>query len=75
MTLLSLFFFMQEGDRAKPKTLSTQKLSPKWCFLDCEYHPPLELLTVSDCGLMMSFSLLSQWRNGMEFHAAVKTQE
>uniref|UniRef100_A0A669PIL0 Diacylglycerol kinase n=1 Tax=Phasianus colchicus TaxID=9054 RepID=A0A669PIL0_PHACC len=25
-----------EGDGAKPKTLSSQKLSPKWCFLDCE---------------------------------------
>uniref|UniRef100_A0A663EG32 Diacylglycerol kinase n=1 Tax=Aquila chrysaetos chrysaetos TaxID=223781 RepID=A0A663EG32_AQUCH len=24
----------QEGDGAKPKTLSSQKLSPKWCFLD-----------------------------------------
>ncbi|KAM6074597.1 diacylglycerol kinase zeta isoform 2-T2 [Chlamydotis macqueenii] len=24
----------QEGDGAKPKTLSNQKLSPKWCFLD-----------------------------------------
>ncbi|NXP74891.1 DGKZ kinase, partial [Ramphastos sulfuratus] len=24
----------EEGDRAKPKTLSSQKLSPKWCFLD-----------------------------------------
>uniref|UniRef100_A0A670JDL7 Diacylglycerol kinase n=1 Tax=Podarcis muralis TaxID=64176 RepID=A0A670JDL7_PODMU len=22
---------------SKPKTLSCQKLSPKWCFLDCEY--------------------------------------
>uniref|UniRef100_A0A670JFD4 Diacylglycerol kinase n=1 Tax=Podarcis muralis TaxID=64176 RepID=A0A670JFD4_PODMU len=27
----------EEGDGAKPKTLSCQKLSPKWCFLDCEY--------------------------------------
>uniref|UniRef100_A0A669PMP0 Diacylglycerol kinase n=1 Tax=Phasianus colchicus TaxID=9054 RepID=A0A669PMP0_PHACC len=26
----------EEGDGAKPKTLSSQKLSPKWCFLDCE---------------------------------------
>ncbi|KAM6074599.1 diacylglycerol kinase zeta isoform 4-T4 [Chlamydotis macqueenii] len=24
----------EEGDGAKPKTLSNQKLSPKWCFLD-----------------------------------------
>ncbi|XP_028582825.2 diacylglycerol kinase zeta isoform X1 [Podarcis muralis] len=24
----------EEGDGAKPKTLSCQKLSPKWCFLD-----------------------------------------
>ncbi|XP_065491239.1 diacylglycerol kinase zeta isoform X3 [Caloenas nicobarica] len=24
----------EEGDGAKPKTLSSQKLSPKWCFLD-----------------------------------------
>ncbi|XP_060117171.1 diacylglycerol kinase zeta isoform X3 [Heteronotia binoei] len=31
-TVQSLFF--QEGDGAKPKTLSCQKLSPKWCFLD-----------------------------------------
>uniref|UniRef100_A0A8B9TGV4 Diacylglycerol kinase n=1 Tax=Anas platyrhynchos TaxID=8839 RepID=A0A8B9TGV4_ANAPL len=31
----------EEGDGAKPKTLSSQKLSPKWCFLDCEYLPPL----------------------------------
>ncbi|XP_051476350.1 diacylglycerol kinase zeta isoform X3 [Apus apus] len=30
--LESLLF--QEGDGAKPKTLSSQKLSPKWCFLD-----------------------------------------
>ncbi|XP_048340311.1 diacylglycerol kinase zeta isoform X1 [Sphaerodactylus townsendi] len=26
--------FLQEGDGAKPKTMSCQKLSPKWCFLD-----------------------------------------
>uniref|UniRef100_A0A8C9S5Q7 Diacylglycerol kinase n=1 Tax=Scleropages formosus TaxID=113540 RepID=A0A8C9S5Q7_SCLFO len=26
---------LQEGDGAKLKTLSSQKLSPKWCFLDC----------------------------------------
>ncbi|XP_062973536.1 diacylglycerol kinase zeta isoform X2 [Elgaria multicarinata webbii] len=26
--------FPQEGEGAKPKTLSCQKLSPKWCFLD-----------------------------------------
>lgn len=44
-TSLSLFV-MQEGDGAKPKTLSSQKLSPKWCFLDCGYHPPLDVLTV-----------------------------
>ncbi|KYO21768.1 hypothetical protein Y1Q_0000473 [Alligator mississippiensis] len=25
---------LQEGDGAKPKALSSQKLSPKWCFLD-----------------------------------------
>ncbi|XP_078540524.1 diacylglycerol kinase zeta isoform X4 [Lissotriton helveticus] len=25
---------LQEGDGANPKTLSSQKLSPKWCFLD-----------------------------------------
>ncbi|XP_069479329.1 diacylglycerol kinase zeta isoform X4 [Ambystoma mexicanum] len=25
---------IQEGDGTKPKTLSSQKLSPKWCFLD-----------------------------------------
>ncbi|XP_029622870.1 diacylglycerol kinase zeta isoform X3 [Salmo trutta] len=25
---------LQEDDGAKPKTLSSQKLSPKWCFLD-----------------------------------------
>ncbi|XP_067104531.1 diacylglycerol kinase zeta isoform X4 [Osmerus mordax] len=25
---------LQEEDGAKPKTLSSQKLSPKWCFLD-----------------------------------------
>lgn len=30
-------FFTQEGDGAKPKALSSQKLSPKWCFLDGEY--------------------------------------
>ncbi|XP_075281887.1 diacylglycerol kinase zeta isoform X3 [Opisthocomus hoazin] len=24
----------EQGDGAKPKTLSSQKLSPKWCFLD-----------------------------------------
>lgn len=51
MTLSSLFFFlMQEGDGAKPKTLSSQKLSPKWCFLDCEYLLPLGALTVSEFG-------------------------
>uniref|UniRef100_A0A7M4G008 Diacylglycerol kinase n=1 Tax=Crocodylus porosus TaxID=8502 RepID=A0A7M4G008_CROPO len=27
----------EEGDGAKPKALSSQKLSPKWCFLDGEY--------------------------------------
>lgn len=48
MTLSS--FFMQEGDGAKPKTLSSQKLSPKWCFLDCEYYLPLGVLTVSEFG-------------------------
>ncbi|KAL7992312.1 hypothetical protein Chor_016568 [Crotalus horridus] len=36
----NLFFYcsyilIQEGDGVKPKTLSCQKLSPKWCFLDC----------------------------------------
>lgn len=41
---------MQEGDGAKPKTLSSQKLSPKWCFLDCEYLLPLGALTVSEFG-------------------------
>lgn len=45
-----LSFFMQEGDGAKPKTLSSQKLSPKWCFLDCEYHLPLGVLIVSEFG-------------------------
>lgn len=45
-----LFFFLEEGDGAKPKTLSSQKLSPKWCFLDCEYHLPLGVLTVSEFG-------------------------
>lgn len=49
-TTLSSLFFMQEGDGAKPKTLSSQKLSPKWCFLDCEYHLPLGVLTVSEFG-------------------------
>lgn len=47
---LSSSFFMQEGDGAKPKTLSSQKLSPKWCFLDCEYYLPLGVLTVSEFG-------------------------
>lgn len=47
---LSSFFLIQEGDGAKPKTLSSQKLSPKWCFLDCEYHLPLAVLTVSEFG-------------------------
>uniref|UniRef100_A0A8C1I738 Diacylglycerol kinase n=1 Tax=Cyprinus carpio TaxID=7962 RepID=A0A8C1I738_CYPCA len=27
----------EEGDGTKPKALSSQRLSPKWCFLDCEY--------------------------------------
>ncbi|XP_042197583.1 diacylglycerol kinase zeta-like [Callorhinchus milii] len=26
---------LQEGDGTKSRTLSSQKLSPKWCFLDC----------------------------------------
>uniref|UniRef100_A0A673L6P5 Diacylglycerol kinase n=1 Tax=Sinocyclocheilus rhinocerous TaxID=307959 RepID=A0A673L6P5_9TELE len=26
-----------EGDGTKSKALSSQRLSPKWCFLDCEY--------------------------------------
>uniref|UniRef100_A0A7N6B5L3 Diacylglycerol kinase n=1 Tax=Anabas testudineus TaxID=64144 RepID=A0A7N6B5L3_ANATE len=25
------------GEAAKPKILSSQRLSPKWCFLDCKY--------------------------------------
>uniref|UniRef100_A0A8C7H4D2 Diacylglycerol kinase n=1 Tax=Oncorhynchus kisutch TaxID=8019 RepID=A0A8C7H4D2_ONCKI len=35
--LISLVpFLSQEDDGAKSKTLSSQKLSPKWCFLDYE---------------------------------------
>lgn len=26
-----------QEEAAKPKTFSFQRLSPKWCFLDCEY--------------------------------------
>lgn len=51
---------MQEGDGAKPKTLSFQKLSPKWCFLDCEYYPPLGVLSGSDEVLARSFGLPAQ---------------
>uniref|UniRef100_A0A667WKS9 Diacylglycerol kinase n=1 Tax=Myripristis murdjan TaxID=586833 RepID=A0A667WKS9_9TELE len=29
---------LQEEEAAKPKSLSSQKLSPKWCFLDCKYN-------------------------------------
>lgn len=43
-------FFLQEGDGAKPKTLSSQKLSPKWCFLDCEYLLPLGALCMNQGG-------------------------
>uniref|UniRef100_A0AAQ4QYM0 Diacylglycerol kinase n=1 Tax=Gasterosteus aculeatus aculeatus TaxID=481459 RepID=A0AAQ4QYM0_GASAC len=28
---------LQEEETAKPKSLSSQRLSPKWCFLDCKY--------------------------------------
>uniref|UniRef100_A0A7N6A4G7 Diacylglycerol kinase n=1 Tax=Anabas testudineus TaxID=64144 RepID=A0A7N6A4G7_ANATE len=28
---------LQEEEAAKPKILSSQRLSPKWCFLDCKY--------------------------------------
>uniref|UniRef100_A0A674N762 Diacylglycerol kinase n=1 Tax=Takifugu rubripes TaxID=31033 RepID=A0A674N762_TAKRU len=28
---------LQEEEAAKPKTFSCQRLSPKWCFLDCKY--------------------------------------
>uniref|UniRef100_A0A667WPA9 Diacylglycerol kinase n=1 Tax=Myripristis murdjan TaxID=586833 RepID=A0A667WPA9_9TELE len=28
----------EEEKTAKPKSLSSQKLSPKWCFLDCKYN-------------------------------------
>ncbi|KAJ7406093.1 Diacylglycerol kinase zeta [Pitangus sulphuratus] len=48
----------EEGDGAKPKTLSFQKLSPKWCFLDCEYHPSLGVLAVSDDVLAREDGLL-----------------
>lgn len=65
---------MQEGDGAKPKTLSFQKLSPKWCFLDCEYYPPLGVLSGSDDMLARSFGLPAQWRWGMEVHMAAKIQ-
>lgn len=40
-----------QEEAAKPKTVSCQRLSPKWCFLDCKYitfkcviSPPLALL-------------------------------
>uniref|UniRef100_A0A8C2X4E3 Diacylglycerol kinase n=1 Tax=Cyclopterus lumpus TaxID=8103 RepID=A0A8C2X4E3_CYCLU len=28
---------LQSEEAAKPKSLSSQRLSPKWCFLDCKY--------------------------------------
>ncbi|KAH0620756.1 hypothetical protein JD844_021492 [Phrynosoma platyrhinos] len=37
--------FPQEGDGAKPKTLSCQKLSPKWCFLDYRAQEHLNYVT------------------------------
>lgn len=55
-----LSFVMQEGDGAKPKTVSFQRLSPKWCFLDCEYPPPLG--AGSDDVLAKSFGLPAQWK-------------
>lgn len=33
--LLCLFVIQEEA--ANPKILSSQRLSPKWCFLDCKY--------------------------------------
>uniref|UniRef100_A0A663LV05 Diacylglycerol kinase n=1 Tax=Athene cunicularia TaxID=194338 RepID=A0A663LV05_ATHCN len=38
----------EEGEGAKPKTLSSQKLSPKWCFLDwltCVFQEHLNYVT------------------------------
>uniref|UniRef100_A0A669BE53 Diacylglycerol kinase n=1 Tax=Oreochromis niloticus TaxID=8128 RepID=A0A669BE53_ORENI len=29
---------LQEEEAAKPKNLCSQRLSPKWCFLDCKYY-------------------------------------
>uniref|UniRef100_A0A8D3D9Z6 Diacylglycerol kinase n=1 Tax=Scophthalmus maximus TaxID=52904 RepID=A0A8D3D9Z6_SCOMX len=34
---------LQEEEAGKPKILSSQRLSPKWCFLDCKY---ITLLTI-----------------------------
>uniref|UniRef100_A0A6Q2XFU9 Diacylglycerol kinase n=1 Tax=Esox lucius TaxID=8010 RepID=A0A6Q2XFU9_ESOLU len=41
----------QEDDGAKSKTLSSQKLSPKWCFLDCKNKIIGYYISNDGCGL------------------------
>lgn len=35
--VIRCLFVIQE-EAAKPKNLCSQRLSPKWCFLDCKYY-------------------------------------
>lgn len=35
LTVFFLYVIQEEAD--KPRILSSQRLSPKWCFLDCKY--------------------------------------
>uniref|UniRef100_A0A6Q2WYP7 Diacylglycerol kinase n=1 Tax=Esox lucius TaxID=8010 RepID=A0A6Q2WYP7_ESOLU len=41
----------EEDDGAKSKTLSSQKLSPKWCFLDCKNKIIGYYISNDGCGL------------------------
>lgn len=34
--MLHLFLFLQDGDKMTRDSLSSQKLSMNWCFLDCK---------------------------------------
>uniref|UniRef100_A0A8C5A448 Diacylglycerol kinase n=1 Tax=Gadus morhua TaxID=8049 RepID=A0A8C5A448_GADMO len=40
--------FVSPQEEGAPLKLSSQRLSPKWCFLDCEYNSPEHLNFVSE---------------------------
>lgn len=50
----SLCLSVTQEEAAKPTNVSSQRLSPKWCFLDCKY------ITFSSLSLLI-FTTLSMW--------------